>query len=162
MWGLRGVRQKGGKKQDIPLPAAVVRFLRVYVDRVLAPECEGLTPDTPLFWSSWGKRTVGRTRAPMTPKNIWRLCKTYGKLIGYPELKPHDLPEPRPPRHAPPRPDRVAIVSRNTNEVERKLQDSERVPLLENPIRASFHLRQVLGSRPFQVRLKVPARRGII
>ena len=23
--------------------------------------------------------------------NIWRLCKTYGKLIGCPELKPHDL-----------------------------------------------------------------------
>ena len=90
-WGLRDVRQKGGKKQDIPLPAAVVRFLRVYVDRALAPECEALTPDTPLFWSTWGKRTVGRTRAPMTPKNIWRLCKTYGKLIGYPELKPHDL-----------------------------------------------------------------------
>ena len=27
----------------------------------------------------------------MTPKNLWRLCETYGKLIGYPELKPHDL-----------------------------------------------------------------------
>ena len=27
----------------------------------------------------------------MTPKNIWRLCKTHGRLIGYPELKPHDL-----------------------------------------------------------------------
>lgn len=27
----------------------------------------------------------------MTGKNIWRLCKTYGRLIGYPELKPHDL-----------------------------------------------------------------------
>ncbi len=27
----------------------------------------------------------------MTPKNLWRLCKAYGKLIGYPELKPHDL-----------------------------------------------------------------------
>jgi hypothetical protein len=27
----------------------------------------------------------------LTPKNIWRLCKTYGKLIGCPELKPHDL-----------------------------------------------------------------------
>jgi len=28
---------------------------------------------------------------PMTGKNIWRLCKTYGRLIGYPQLKPHDL-----------------------------------------------------------------------
>ena len=90
-WGLRGVRQKGGKTQDIPLPAAVTRFLRVYVDQVLAAEGEAPTPDTPLFWSTWGKRAIGRTRAPMTPKNRWRLCKTYGKWLGYPELKPHDL-----------------------------------------------------------------------
>jgi integrase/recombinase XerC len=27
----------------------------------------------------------------MTGKNVWRLCKIYGRLIGYPELKPHDL-----------------------------------------------------------------------
>lgn len=27
----------------------------------------------------------------MTGKNIWRLCKTYGRLIGVPELKSHDL-----------------------------------------------------------------------
>jgi len=27
----------------------------------------------------------------MTGKNIWRLCKVYGRLIGYPMLKPHDL-----------------------------------------------------------------------
>jgi site-specific recombinase XerD len=27
----------------------------------------------------------------MTGKNIWRLCKVYGRIIGYPELKPHDL-----------------------------------------------------------------------
>jgi site-specific recombinase XerD len=30
-------------------------------------------------------------RAPMTGKNIWRLCKLYGRLIGYPMLKPHDI-----------------------------------------------------------------------
>ena len=34
---------------------------------------------------------VGKMRAPMIGKNIWRLCKVYGRLIGYPELKPHDL-----------------------------------------------------------------------
>src|SRR5262249_42099351 len=33
-----------------------------------------------------------KTRAPMTGKNILRLCKGYGRLIGYPELKPHELP----------------------------------------------------------------------
>src|SRR5881275_2817027 len=27
----------------------------------------------------------------MEGKNIWRLCKTYGRLMGYPMLKPHDL-----------------------------------------------------------------------
>jgi site-specific recombinase XerC len=82
------VRQHGGKQQDIPLPAAVMRFPRVYVDRVLATESEALTPDTPVHL---GQAPVGWTRAPMMPKNIWRLCETYGKLIGYPELKPHDL-----------------------------------------------------------------------
>jgi hypothetical protein len=34
-----------------------------------------------------GRRRVGKIRAPMTEKNIWRLCER----IGYPELKPHDL-----------------------------------------------------------------------
>lgn len=90
-WGLRDVRVKGGKTQDVPLPTPVIRFLALYLERVLARECETVTPDTPLFWSTWGKRTVGKTRAPMTGKNVWRLCKIYGKLIGYPELKPHDL-----------------------------------------------------------------------
>ena len=32
-----------------------------------------------------------RSRAGEPGKNIWRLCKVYGRLIGYPELKPHDL-----------------------------------------------------------------------
>jgi integrase/recombinase XerD len=27
----------------------------------------------------------------MSGKNIWRLCKTNGRLIGYLELRPHDL-----------------------------------------------------------------------
>jgi integrase/recombinase XerC len=27
----------------------------------------------------------------MSGKNIWRLCKVYGLIIGDPELKPHDL-----------------------------------------------------------------------
>jgi integrase/recombinase XerC len=90
-WGLRNVGVKGGKKQDIPVPAVVMQFLKAYVERVLARECEAVTPETPLFWSSWGRRPGGKVRVPMAGKNIWRLCKTYGGLIGYPELKPHDL-----------------------------------------------------------------------
>jgi integrase/recombinase XerC len=90
-WGLRGVRVKGGKTRDIPLPSAVTRFLHTYVEQTLGKDMEMVTPDTPLFWSSWGRRSGGKTRAPMTGQNIWRLCKVYGRLIGYPMLKPHDL-----------------------------------------------------------------------
>jgi len=51
----------------------------------------GIAPDTPLFWSSWGQKRQGKIRRPITGKNIWRLCKTYGRIIGYPMLKPHGL-----------------------------------------------------------------------
>ena len=90
-WGLRGVRVKGGKVRDIPVPAPVMQYLAAYVQEVLTPEHGPATPETPLFWSSWGKRRVGRTRAPMSGKNVWRLCKVYGAKIGQPTLKPHDL-----------------------------------------------------------------------
>jgi integrase len=82
---------KGSKTQDIPLPPPVIQLLSMHVEHVLARECERLTPDTPPFWSSWGKRSVGRVRKPLAGKNIWRLCKTYGERIGCPEFKPHDL-----------------------------------------------------------------------
>ena len=49
-----------------------------YVERVLRKELDVVEPDTPLFWSTWGRRAVGKTRAPMTGKNIWRLCKSTG------------------------------------------------------------------------------------
>jgi integrase/recombinase XerC len=90
-WGLRGVPVKGGKTRDIPLPAVVTQYLNQYVVEVLKREQHGVGPDTPLFWSSWGRRHTGKVRQPMTGQNIWRLCKVYGRLIGYPELKPHDL-----------------------------------------------------------------------
>jgi integrase len=38
-----------------------------------------------------GGAAVMRRVTPIHGKNIWRLCKTYGRLIGVPELKPHDL-----------------------------------------------------------------------
>src|SRR6266540_3201175 len=34
-WGLRGVRVKGGKRRDVPLPAVVMQFLRQYVEHLL-------------------------------------------------------------------------------------------------------------------------------
>ena len=90
-WGLRGVYVKGGKTRDIPGPSMVMKFLEAYVERVLGPEVGQLTPDTPFFWSRWpGRRGVHRVM-PIHGKNIWRLCKTYGRMIGVPELKPHDL-----------------------------------------------------------------------
>jgi site-specific recombinase XerD len=90
-WGLRAVTVKGGKTRDIPLPSAVLRYLQAYVEQVLGEQAERVALETPLFWSTWGRRAVGTTRAPMTAKNIWRLCKVYGRMIGYPELKPQDL-----------------------------------------------------------------------
>src|SRR4030095_10450182 len=47
-WGLRGVKVKGGKTRDIPLPAAVMTFLQRYVERVLS-RVEAVGPETPLF-----------------------------------------------------------------------------------------------------------------
>jgi integrase/recombinase XerC len=90
-WGLRGVYTKGGKTRDIPLPSVVMKFLQTYVDRVLTPEVGEVTGDTPLFWSRWSGRRGLRRLEPLHGKNIWRLCKTYGRRIGVPELKPHDL-----------------------------------------------------------------------
>jgi site-specific recombinase XerD len=34
---------------------------------------------------------VSPSRVQETGCGTWRLCKTYGRLIGVPELKPHDL-----------------------------------------------------------------------
>lgn len=90
-WGLRGVRVKGGTTRDIPVPATVMRFLHGYVAQELARRAGVVTAETSLFWSSWGRRAVGKIRQPMTGKNVWRLCKVYGRRIGAPALKPHDL-----------------------------------------------------------------------
>ena len=90
-WGLRGVLVKGGRTRDIPLPQAVMQFLWAYVEQVVGQQVTTLDAETPLFWSSWGRRGIGNARQPMTGKNIWRLCKVYGRMIGAPTLKPHDL-----------------------------------------------------------------------
>src|SRR5260370_34627143 len=67
-WGLRGVRVKGGKTRDIPLPTAVTQFLQAYVEGTVAKDMH--TPDTPLFWSAWGRRSGGQTGAPLNgPKH---------------------------------------------------------------------------------------------
>ncbi len=90
-WGLRGVRVKGGTTRDIPVPEPVMTSLHTYVQDVLPRVVKTITPGTPLFWSKWGRPVVGRTVRPMNGKNLWRLTKFYGRLIGVPELKPHDL-----------------------------------------------------------------------
>ncbi len=58
----RGVPVKGGKMRDIPLPSAVMQFLHAYIERVRVKQIEKIGPDTPLFWSSWGRRLVGKTK----------------------------------------------------------------------------------------------------
>lgn len=83
-WGLRDVPMKGGKTRDIPLPKAVNDLLRQYVSRQLPNETDVLTEATPLFWSSYGRRGLGKVRRPMNGKNLWRLCKTYSRILKLP------------------------------------------------------------------------------
>ena len=75
----------------ILITAAVARYLAEYVEQVLGTALDTVAPETPFFWSTWGRRSGGKPRAPMTDQNVWRLCKVYGRRIGYPMLKPHDL-----------------------------------------------------------------------
>ena len=37
---------------------------------------ETIGPETPLFWSAWGRGVVGEME-----KNVWRLCKVYSSMI---------------------------------------------------------------------------------
>jgi len=68
-----------------------MEHLDCYATQYLPTEVGDIKPDLPLFWSTFGRRHQGLVRQPMEGKNVWRLCKTYGRLIGYPMLKPHDL-----------------------------------------------------------------------
>jgi site-specific recombinase XerD len=79
-WGLRGVPVKGGKIRDIPLPAAVMQFLGVYVEGMLTKQIEQSGRKRRCSGRAEGRRVVGKTRAPMTGKNVWRLCKVYGRI----------------------------------------------------------------------------------
>ncbi len=48
---------------DLPLDQAVTQFLMSYVEHHLPILVQPVvTPDTPLFWSSWGQRRQGKTR----------------------------------------------------------------------------------------------------
>ncbi len=58
-WGLRGVRVKGGKTQDIQLPSAVIAVLKLYVEHVLTPECEKVTPGHPALLVDVGPAAHG-------------------------------------------------------------------------------------------------------
>ncbi len=79
------------ERYDVRVGLVQTRFLHWYMDRVLTTIVDRIMPDTRLFWSICGRSGVGKVTVPMNDKNIWRLCKTYGRMIGYPELKPHDL-----------------------------------------------------------------------
>jgi site-specific recombinase XerC len=65
-WGLRNVPVKGGKTRDIPLPAAVMQHLDRYATQCLPIEVDDVKPDTPLFWSTFGRRRDSN----MQPSNI--------------------------------------------------------------------------------------------
>jgi integrase len=64
LWGLRGVRVKGGKTRDIPLPKSVMRYLHTYLDKIVVPQVGLLTPEMPLFWSTGASAASGHTAVP--------------------------------------------------------------------------------------------------
>ena len=80
-----------GQHDTVSAARPAMQCLDRYLSQYLPTEVEHIKPDTPVFWSTFGQRRQGAVRRPMEGKNIWRLCKTYGRLIGYPMLKPHDL-----------------------------------------------------------------------
>ena len=89
-WGLRNVPVKGGKTRDIPLPAAVMQYLDRYVSQYLPPKSMTSSPTRGVLVYLRAAASGARA-ATDEGKNVWRLCKIYGRLIGYPMLKPHDL-----------------------------------------------------------------------
>jgi len=63
-WGLRGVRVKGRKTRDIPLPAAVMAFLEAYVERSVEEGSGARRAGDAVVLVHLGRRAVGKTRAP--------------------------------------------------------------------------------------------------
>jgi hypothetical protein len=57
---LRGVVVKGGTTRDIPVPESVIAYLLTYTKEVLPNIAGPVTSETPLFWSKWRRRVVGR------------------------------------------------------------------------------------------------------
>lgn len=72
-----------------------MQHLDRYVTQYLPTEVDEVKPDAPFFWSTFGQRRQGLVKRSMEGKNVRRLRKTYGRLIGYPMLKPHDLEQVR-------------------------------------------------------------------
>ncbi len=69
---VRGRRKR--RKRRMTTPAGGRRSLVSLISRrpkghVLTPEHPRVTPDSPLFWSTWGRRTVGLTRVAL--QDLW-------------------------------------------------------------------------------------------
>lgn len=75
----------------VDCPASMNQVGMDLCGEVLDPRPTTRDADTPLFWSGWERRGMGLIPQPMTGKNIWQLCKVYGRMIGTPTLKPHDV-----------------------------------------------------------------------
>src|SRR5438046_8588569 len=70
-----------GQHDTVSAARPAMQCLDRYLSQYLPTEVEDIKPDTPVFWSTFGQRRQGTVRRPMEGKNIWRLCKTYGRLI---------------------------------------------------------------------------------
>lgn len=66
--GIKASPGEGREDERHSVARPVMRYLHAYVEQFLAPTVTTLMPETPLFWSVWGRRAIGKHRAPMTGK----------------------------------------------------------------------------------------------
>lgn len=77
---------KGGASREIPLSEKLRLDLKSYrQDKVYSGRTESLDPGMPLFTQH------KNTASPLTPRQIQRVVRMAGKLIGIPDLHPHTL-----------------------------------------------------------------------
>ena len=86
LWGAPGGRclRMADYVRRLPAPRRRRSVLMLPTLDYLPTQVDVVSSDTPRFWSTYGQRRQGLVRRPMEGKNIWRLCKTYGRQIGHP------------------------------------------------------------------------------
>ena len=78
------------RRSTIPLPSVVMKFLQAYVEMVLVKQVEKVRPETPIFWSTCGRRAGWqdeRADAPRASEVYSEVASTW--LRGPETVKPY-------------------------------------------------------------------------